>query len=51
LPSVDGDQLGEIYFETVGDLEHDLERGVDLAAFDRADVVAVQVGGEAERFL
>ncbi len=34
-----------------GELEEDLEGGVDLVAFDHADVVAVAAGGLADTFL
>jgi hypothetical protein len=35
----------------VDGLEQDAKGGVDLAALDRADVVAVQAGTEPERLL
>jgi hypothetical protein len=48
LALVDGDQLGQRDAQSDGELEQHTEGRVDLAALDRADVVAVQGGVGAE---
>jgi len=45
------DQFGERHLEAAFEFEQGAEGRVDLAAFDRADVVAVKVGAGAECFL
>jgi len=45
------DQFGEGCVEAAFEFEEDAEAGVDLAAFDRADVVAVEAAAEGDFFL
>jgi hypothetical protein len=45
------DELREGHVEAVRQFEHDAQRGVDLAALDRPDVVAMKAGSPAENVL
>lgn len=44
-------QLGRPNSQSDRESQHCSDRGVELASLDRADVVAMQPGGVAERFL
>src|SRR5215213_287622 len=51
VPLVDHDQLREGQHQPTHEVGERAERGVDLAALDSADVVAVQSGSEAKPLL
>ncbi len=51
LALVDGDELGERDLEAGGELAQHAEGRVDLAALDRADVVAMQTALGAQLLL